>query len=45
MTGTSRPLHVGRSFIVVQTELVDDAGRNVALVVQTQAVLTRGEAG
>lgn len=43
VTGTSRPLHVGRSFIVVQTELVDDAGRNVALVTQTQAVLTPKE--
>ena len=43
VTGTSRPLHVGRSFIVVQTELVDDGGRNVALVLQTQAVLTRRE--
>jgi uncharacterized protein (TIGR00369 family) len=45
VTGTARPLHVGRSFIVVQTGLVDDAGRNVALVVQTQAVITRREDG
>jgi 1,4-dihydroxy-2-naphthoyl-CoA hydrolase len=43
VTGTARPLHAGRSFIVVQTELVDDAGRNVALVIQTQAVLTAKE--
>jgi uncharacterized protein (TIGR00369 family) len=43
VTGTARPLHIGRSFIVVQTELVDDAGRNVALVIQTQAVLTAKE--
>ena len=35
----STPLHVGRSSIVVQTELADDAGRPVALVIQTQAVL------
>jgi uncharacterized protein (TIGR00369 family) len=35
----STPLHVGRSSIVVQTELTDDAGRPVALVIQTQAVL------
>ena len=35
----SRPLHVGRSFIVVDTELRDDAGKLVARVTQTQAVL------
>jgi 1,4-dihydroxy-2-naphthoyl-CoA hydrolase len=39
VTGTARPLHVGRSFIVVQTDLVDDDGRRVAQVTQTQAVL------
>jgi uncharacterized protein (TIGR00369 family) len=37
--GTTRPLHVGRSFIVVQTDLADDEGRRVAQVTQTQAVL------
>jgi uncharacterized protein (TIGR00369 family) len=35
---TSRPLHVGRTTIVVQTDLVDDRGRRVAQVTQTQAV-------
>jgi uncharacterized protein (TIGR00369 family) len=35
----STPLHVGRSSIVVQTELTDDAGKRVAFVIQTQAVL------
>jgi 1,4-dihydroxy-2-naphthoyl-CoA hydrolase len=35
----TRPLHVGRSFIVVQTDLVDSAERRVAQVTQTQAVL------
>ena len=35
----STPLHIGRSSIVVQTEVADDAGRPVALVIQTQAVL------
>ena len=35
----STPLHVGRSSIVVQTELTDEDGRRVALVIQTQAVL------
>jgi len=35
----TRPLHVGRRFIVLQTDVVDAAGRRVALVVQTQAVL------
>jgi len=37
--GAARPLHVGRRTIAVETELRDDAGRLVALVVQTQAVL------
>ena len=39
VTGTARPLHVGRTYVVVQTDLVDDAGRRVAQVTQTQAVL------
>ena len=39
VNGSSRPLHVGRSFIVVQTELADDEGRAVGIVTQTQAVL------
>jgi uncharacterized protein (TIGR00369 family) len=39
VSATARPLHVGRSFIVVQTTIVDDEGRNVAQVTQTQAVL------
>ncbi|HUI02034.1 MAG TPA: PaaI family thioesterase [Acidimicrobiales bacterium] len=38
--GTSRPLHVGRSTIVVQTDVVDDEGRRVAQTTQTQSVLT-----
>lgn len=37
---TARPLHVGGTVIVVQTDLRDDAGRRVAQVTQTQAVLT-----
>lgn len=36
----SRPLHVGRRTIVVESDLRDDAGKRVALVLQTQAVLT-----
>jgi 1,4-dihydroxy-2-naphthoyl-CoA hydrolase len=39
ITGTTRPLHVGRSVIVVQTELRDDAGRLVAQTTQAQAVI------
>jgi uncharacterized protein (TIGR00369 family) len=35
----ARPLHVGRTVIVVQTELRDQEGRRVAQVTQTQAVL------
>lgn len=37
--GVARPLHTGRSVIVVQTELRDDADRLVAQVTQSQAVL------
>jgi uncharacterized protein (TIGR00369 family) len=37
---TTRPLHVGRSFIVVQTDVFDDEDRRVAQVTQTQAVLS-----
>jgi uncharacterized protein (TIGR00369 family) len=40
VTAVTRPLHVGRSVIVVQTDLTDDSGRRVAQVTQTQAVLT-----
>jgi len=39
VTAVTRPLHVGRSTIVVQTDLTDDEGRRVAQVTQTQAVL------
>ena len=41
VTGVARPLHLGRTFIVVQTDLRDDGGRHVAQVTQTQAVLGR----
>jgi len=34
-----RPLHVGRTVIVVQTDVLDAKGRRVAQVTQTQAVL------
>ena len=37
--GVTRPLHVGRTTIVVQTELRDASDKLVALVTQTQAVL------
>ena len=37
---SSKPLHVGRSTIVVQTDLFDAAGKRVAHVTQTQAVLS-----
>jgi uncharacterized protein (TIGR00369 family) len=36
---TTRPLHVGRQTIVLLTEIRDDAGKLVAHVTQTQAVL------
>jgi uncharacterized protein (TIGR00369 family) len=35
----SRPLHSGRTTIVVETDLRDAAGKHVARVTQTQAVL------
>jgi 1,4-dihydroxy-2-naphthoyl-CoA hydrolase len=37
--GVSRPLHAGRTTIVVQTDVFDADGRRVAQVTQTQAVL------
>jgi 1,4-dihydroxy-2-naphthoyl-CoA hydrolase len=40
VSGVSRPLHVGRSFMVVQTDLTDAQDRRVAQVTQTQAVLS-----
>ncbi|GAA4623642.1 PaaI family thioesterase [Actinoallomurus vinaceus] len=36
----ARPLHTGRTTIVVQTDLYDTEGRRVAQTTQTQAVLT-----
>jgi 1,4-dihydroxy-2-naphthoyl-CoA hydrolase len=38
--GVTRPLHVGRSFIVVQTDVYDGDQRHVAQTTQTQAVLS-----
>jgi 1,4-dihydroxy-2-naphthoyl-CoA hydrolase len=35
----SRPLHAGRTTIVVDTDLYDAGGRRVARVTQTQAIL------
>jgi len=35
----SRPLHVGRTTIVVDTDVYDATGRRVARVTQTQAIL------
>jgi uncharacterized protein (TIGR00369 family) len=40
VTAASRPLHVGRTVIVVQTDLSDAQGKRVAQITQTQAVLT-----
>lgn len=39
VTASARPLHMGRTLIVVQTDLHDDAGVRVAQLTQTQAVL------
>ena len=40
VTATARPLHHGRTLIVIQTDLVDSHGRPIAQVTQTQATLT-----
>jgi 1,4-dihydroxy-2-naphthoyl-CoA hydrolase len=40
LRGSARPLHVGRTTIVVQTELRGANDKLVALVTQTQAVLS-----
>ena len=40
LTATARPLHVGRSTIVVETELRRDDGKLVAKTTQTQSVLS-----
>ena len=39
VSAVSRPLHIGRTTIAVQTDLADGAGRRVAQVTQVQAVL------
>jgi uncharacterized protein (TIGR00369 family) len=44
VTATARPLHVGRTIIVIDTELRDHAGKLVARVTQTQAVLSNPSA-
>jgi uncharacterized protein (TIGR00369 family) len=36
---TARPLHKGRSFIVVQTDVLNEEGKRVAQVTQSQAVI------
>jgi uncharacterized protein (TIGR00369 family) len=36
----ARPLHRGRSTVVLETDLFDESGRRVARVTQTQAVLS-----
>jgi uncharacterized protein (TIGR00369 family) len=41
VTGVARPLHAGRTVIVVQTDLHDGDGRLIAQVTQTQAVLNQ----
>jgi len=41
----ARPLHVGRSFIVVRTDLTDDQDRPVGQTTQTQAVISSRPAG
>lgn len=40
--GVATPLHVGRTVIVVQTDVRDEQDRRVALVTQTQAVMAGG---
>jgi uncharacterized protein (TIGR00369 family) len=40
VAAVSCPLHVGRTTIVVRTDLTDDRGKSVATVTQTQIVLS-----
>ena len=40
VVATARPLHRGRTTIVIETDLHDAVGKHVARVTQTQAVLT-----
>ncbi len=39
VTAVSRAIHVGRSTIVIETDVFDDAGRRAARTLQTQSVL------
>jgi 1,4-dihydroxy-2-naphthoyl-CoA hydrolase len=39
----SRPLHRGRSTIVIETDVFDSGGRHIARTTQTQAVLAGSE--
>lgn len=39
VTAVSTPLHVGRTIIVVETDVVDDDGRRIARTTQTQLAL------
>ena len=39
VTARARPLHVGKSTIVIETDLLDTTGRRVARTMQTQAVM------
>jgi 1,4-dihydroxy-2-naphthoyl-CoA hydrolase len=41
VTATARPLHRGRSQVVVKTDLTDGSGRLVATVTQSQAVIAQ----
>jgi uncharacterized protein (TIGR00369 family) len=44
VTARAEPLHVGRTTIVVQVDVTDDAGRLVSRTLQTQAVI-EGDGG
>ena len=37
--GVARPLHTGRTVVVIETDVFDAAGKRVAKILQTQAVL------
>ena len=39
LTATASPLHIGRTVIVVETELRDETGRLAAKTTQTQAAM------
>lgn len=45
VTGIATPVHVGRQLILVETNILDERGRKVAQVVQSQMVVASRSPG